>query len=133
MNVQWLAKKMKIQNKNFQNVQKNIKESKDSLSRNYWNKQNIYVTTQWRNIRERCVIFKRMIYDYNGWNLPNCFRYYNIKKCDYSVTFKRNNQFITIVVEICQIISILQNNISKIHMLKLLKYQKILRNLIENN
>ena len=35
MNVQWLAKKMKIQNKNFQNVQKNIKESKDSPSRNY--------------------------------------------------------------------------------------------------
>ena len=56
---------------------KNIKESKDLLSRNYWKKkQNIYVTAQLRNIREKCVIFKRMIYGYNGWDLPNCFRYY---------------------------------------------------------
>ena len=31
-------------------------------------------------------------------------------------------------MEIYQIVLILQNNISKIHMLKLLKYQKILKN-----
>ena len=56
---------------------KNIKESKDSLSRNYWNKiKYIYVNAQYRNIRERCVIFKKMIYGYNSWNLPNYFRYY---------------------------------------------------------
>ena len=49
------------------------------------------------------------------------------------ITKKNPKNNITIVMEIYQIISILQNNISKIHMLKLLKYQKILRNLIENN
>ena len=31
-------------------------------------------------------------------------------------------------MEICQIVSILQNDISKIHMLRLLKCQKILKN-----
>ena len=56
---------------------KNIKKSKDLLSRNYWNKTKyIYVTAQLRNIREKCVIFTRMINSYNGWDLPNCFRYY---------------------------------------------------------
>ena len=60
---------------------KNIKESIDLLSINYWKKkQNIYVTAQLRNIREKCVIFKEMIYDYNDWNLPNFFRYYQKKK-----------------------------------------------------
>ena len=27
----------------------------------------IYMTKQYRNIRERCVTFKRIIYDYNYW------------------------------------------------------------------
>ena len=90
-------------------------------------KQNVYITTQYRNIRKRWVTLKKKkkIHGYNCRNFPNNFKYYkktkkktpkismlklpkgqkikeskqskptnyrnNVKKCYYSVTFKRNN------------------------------------------
>ena len=42
-----------------------IKELDNSLFRNYSKKNKIYITKHQRNKRERQIIFKRIIYDYN--------------------------------------------------------------------
>ena len=59
-------KKKKIQIEKLPKYQKILKNQKIHYLEIIEIKQNIYVTAQQRNIRERCVIFKRIIYGYNG-------------------------------------------------------------------
>lgn len=54
---------------------KNIKESNDLEPTIYRGKK----TTQHKNIGERCVTLKRIIYGYSHWNFVDIFRYCNKK------------------------------------------------------
>lgn len=66
---------------------KNIKESNDLEPTIYRGKK----TTQHKNIGERCVTLKRIIYGYSHWNFVDSFRYCNKKIKKKTQKFKCEN------------------------------------------